>query len=134
MSDLLILCRNTEPWIAVAGVSKYGDPGHDRQLLHELSPLPHVARITARVLVVHGEPTRMCRSARRCTSSPSCGGSGVRSRTFNSTVKSISTGRATSRLLLLREMVSFPGSVLPDLPGAGIPASAGLQRNAPTVL
>jgi dipeptidyl aminopeptidase/acylaminoacyl peptidase len=55
MSDLLTFYRNTDPWIAAAAVSKYGDPNRDRQLLHELSPLPHVDRIAAPVLVVHGE-------------------------------------------------------------------------------
>lgn len=55
MSDLLSFYRDSEPWIAAAAVSKYGDPVHDRQLLHELSPLHHADRIAAPVLVVHGE-------------------------------------------------------------------------------
>ncbi|MDQ6783865.1 MAG: prolyl oligopeptidase family serine peptidase, partial [Actinomycetota bacterium] len=55
MSDLTTFFRDTEPWIAAASASKYGDPGHDQALLRDLSPLRHVARITAPLLVVHGE-------------------------------------------------------------------------------
>lgn len=55
MSDLLTFFRDTEPWIAAASVSKYGDPRHDQALLYELSPLHHADRIAAPLLVVHGE-------------------------------------------------------------------------------
>jgi dipeptidyl aminopeptidase/acylaminoacyl peptidase len=54
MSDLLTFYRDTEPWIAAAAVTKYGDPEHDQALLEDLSPLPRAARITAPLLVVHG--------------------------------------------------------------------------------
>jgi dipeptidyl aminopeptidase/acylaminoacyl peptidase len=55
MSDLLTFYRDTEPWIAAAAVSKYGDPVKDRTLLRGLSPLRHAERIVAPLLVVHGE-------------------------------------------------------------------------------
>lgn len=55
MSDLTTFLRDTEPWIAAASVSKYGDPVHDRVLPSDLSPLGHAAHIAAPVLVVHGE-------------------------------------------------------------------------------
>jgi dipeptidyl aminopeptidase/acylaminoacyl peptidase len=55
MSDLLTFFRDTEPWIAAAAVSKYGDPEHDRVLLEDLSPLRQAARIQVPLLVVHGE-------------------------------------------------------------------------------
>jgi dipeptidyl aminopeptidase/acylaminoacyl peptidase len=55
MSDLRTFFDDTEPWIAAAAVSKYGDPAEDRDLLEELSPLPRADRIRAPVLVVHGE-------------------------------------------------------------------------------
>ncbi|GGL93158.1 peptidase S9 [Nakamurella endophytica] len=55
MSDLLHFYRESEPWIAAAAVSKYGDPVADRDLLRSLSPLPRAHRITAPLLVVHGE-------------------------------------------------------------------------------
>ncbi|MBV9592328.1 MAG: S9 family peptidase, partial [Actinobacteria bacterium] len=55
MSDLLTFYRDTEPWIAAAAVTKYGDPDHDRVLLEDLSPLRHISRIKAPLLVVHGE-------------------------------------------------------------------------------
>lgn len=55
MSDLLTFYRDTEPWIAAAAVSKYGDPRRDAALLADLSPLAKVRAIEAPVLVVHGE-------------------------------------------------------------------------------
>lgn len=55
MSDLLTFYRDTEPWIAAAAVSKYGDPVHDAALLAELSPLHRVEEIRVPLLVVHGE-------------------------------------------------------------------------------
>jgi dipeptidyl aminopeptidase/acylaminoacyl peptidase len=125
MSDLLTFYRDTEPWIAAAAVSKYGDPGHDRQLLHELSPLPHVDRITAPVLVVHGEHdtnvplgealqlVAELRRLGRPVTYLQLDGEGHEYR------------RATSRLLLLREMVSFLRTLLPEPRDAGIPADVG---------
>jgi len=55
MSDLLTFFRDTEPWIASAAVTKYGDPVHDADLLERLSPLRHIDRVSAPLLVVHGE-------------------------------------------------------------------------------
>jgi dipeptidyl aminopeptidase/acylaminoacyl peptidase len=55
MSDLLTFYRDTEPWIARAAVTKYGDPESDTALLASLSPLRHAERIRVPLLVVHGE-------------------------------------------------------------------------------
>lgn len=55
MSDLHTFYRDTEPWIAAAAVSKYGDPERDYMLLHAISPLHAAANITVPLLVVHGE-------------------------------------------------------------------------------
>ncbi len=55
MSDLMTFYRDTEPWIAAAAVSKYGDPVTDRELLERISPMSRVDAITAPLLVVHGE-------------------------------------------------------------------------------
>ncbi|GGF40098.1 S9 family peptidase [Subtercola lobariae] len=55
MSHLLTFYRDTEPWIAAAAVTKYGHPEHDQKLLRRISPLPSADRISAPVLVVHGE-------------------------------------------------------------------------------
>jgi dipeptidyl aminopeptidase/acylaminoacyl peptidase len=54
MSDLLTFFRDTEPWIASAAVTKYGDPVLDADLLERLSPLRHIDRVTAPLLVAHG--------------------------------------------------------------------------------
>jgi dipeptidyl aminopeptidase/acylaminoacyl peptidase len=54
MSDLSTFYRNTEPWIAQAASSKYGDPVNDRALFEQLSPLRRVDALTAPLLVVHG--------------------------------------------------------------------------------
>ncbi len=55
MSDLTTFFRDTEPWIAEAAVTKYGDPDQDAALLASLSPLRRADRIRAPLLVVHGE-------------------------------------------------------------------------------
>lgn len=55
MSDLHTFYRDTEPWIAAAAVSKYGDPERDRTLLRALSPLHQAANIEVPLLVVQGE-------------------------------------------------------------------------------
>ena len=55
MSDLHTFYRDTEPWIASAAVSKYGDPERDWALLRALSPLHAVDNIDVPLLVVHGE-------------------------------------------------------------------------------
>ena len=55
MSDLQTFFRDTEPWIAAAAVSKYGDPERDETLLKAISPLHAAANIDVPLLVVHGE-------------------------------------------------------------------------------
>jgi dipeptidyl aminopeptidase/acylaminoacyl peptidase len=55
MSDLHTFYRDTEPWIAAAAVSKYGDPVVDAGLLAAISPLHRADNIDAPLLVVHGE-------------------------------------------------------------------------------
>ncbi|MHA3704849.1 S9 family peptidase [Jatrophihabitans sp. YIM 134969] len=55
MSDLLTFYATTEPWIAAAAVSKYGDPVLHRGLLEDLSPLKDVAALGAPLLLVHGD-------------------------------------------------------------------------------
>jgi dipeptidyl aminopeptidase/acylaminoacyl peptidase len=54
MSDFATFYAGTEPWIAAAAVTKYGDPQVDAALLRELSPIHHLDRIVAPLLVVHG--------------------------------------------------------------------------------
>ncbi|MGI9003163.1 MAG: S9 family peptidase [Pseudonocardia sp.] len=55
ISDFATFFTHTEPWIAAAATTKYGDPDTDAPLLRELSPIHRVHRITAPLLVVHGE-------------------------------------------------------------------------------
>ena len=54
ISDFATFYAQTEPWIASAAVTKYGDPDTDAALLRALSPIHRVDRITAPLLVVHG--------------------------------------------------------------------------------
>jgi dipeptidyl aminopeptidase/acylaminoacyl peptidase len=54
ISDFATFYAQTEPWIATAAVTKYGDPREHAGLLRELSPIHSVDRITAPLLVVHG--------------------------------------------------------------------------------
>ncbi len=55
MSDLHTFYTDTEPWIAAAAISKYGDPERDAALLAALSPLHSAENIAVPLLVVHGE-------------------------------------------------------------------------------
>lgn len=55
MSDFHTFYADTEPWIAAAATSEYGDPVADADLLRELSPIHRSGAITAPLLLVHGE-------------------------------------------------------------------------------
>jgi len=54
IADFATFYAQTEPWIAEAAVTKYGDPQADAALLRELSPIRWIDRVTAPLLVVHG--------------------------------------------------------------------------------
>jgi dipeptidyl aminopeptidase/acylaminoacyl peptidase len=54
ISDFATFYAQTEPWIATAATTKYGDPEAHAGLLRELSPIHSADRITAPLLVVHG--------------------------------------------------------------------------------
>ena len=55
MSNFATFYEHTEPWIAAAAVSKYGDPEADRDLLADLSPITRIDRLRTPLMVVHGE-------------------------------------------------------------------------------
>ena len=55
MSDLLTFFRDTEPWMAAASVTEYGDPETDEAILTELSPLHSLHLVRGPTLLVHGE-------------------------------------------------------------------------------
>jgi len=55
MSDFHTFYAGTEPVIAAAAVSEYGDPVADAALLTDLSPLHRLDGLRAPLLVVHGE-------------------------------------------------------------------------------
>jgi dipeptidyl aminopeptidase/acylaminoacyl peptidase len=54
MADLETFYQHTEPWIAAAAVTKYGDPVQDAELLRDLSPIHRIDKLVAPLLVVHG--------------------------------------------------------------------------------
>jgi dipeptidyl aminopeptidase/acylaminoacyl peptidase len=54
ISNFSTFYQHTEPWIAAAAVSKYGDPVLDADLLHDLSPMTRIDALQAPLLVVHG--------------------------------------------------------------------------------
>lgn len=54
MSEFASFYEETEPWIAAAAVSKYGDPVADADLLREVSPIHRVENIRVPMLIVHG--------------------------------------------------------------------------------
>jgi dipeptidyl aminopeptidase/acylaminoacyl peptidase len=55
MSSFATFYEHTEPWIASAAVSKYGDPVADEELLRDLSPMTRIDRLRTPLMVVHGE-------------------------------------------------------------------------------
>jgi dipeptidyl aminopeptidase/acylaminoacyl peptidase len=55
MSNFATFYEHTEPWIASAAVSKYGDPVAHRELLADLSPITRIDRLRTPLMVVHGE-------------------------------------------------------------------------------
>ncbi|GIF10011.1 S9 family peptidase [Actinoplanes teichomyceticus] len=55
MSNFATFYEHTEPWIAAAAISKYGDPEKDAELLRDLSPIHRIDRLRAPLMVVHGE-------------------------------------------------------------------------------
>lgn len=55
ITDFETFYAHTEPWIAAAAVSKYGDPRRDAGLLRALSPIHRIEQLRAPLLVVHGE-------------------------------------------------------------------------------
>ncbi|MGH3872658.1 MAG: prolyl oligopeptidase family serine peptidase [Pseudonocardiaceae bacterium] len=54
ITDFETFFAHTEPWIAAAAVSRYGDPRRDAALLRELSPIHRIGQLSAPLLVVHG--------------------------------------------------------------------------------
>ncbi|RBY94182.1 S9 family peptidase [Blastococcus sp. TBT05-19] len=55
MSDLRTFFAGTEPWMAAASVTEYGDPVTDRDLLASISPMTTLDRLAAPVLLAHGD-------------------------------------------------------------------------------
>lgn len=55
MSDLRTFFAGTEPWMAAASVTEYGDPVADREMLAEISPMTRLDRLVAPVLLCHGD-------------------------------------------------------------------------------
>lgn len=54
IADFDTFYAHTEPWIAEAATTKYGDPARHAGLLKELSPLHLIDRMRAPLMVVHG--------------------------------------------------------------------------------
>lgn len=54
MSNFSTFYQHTEPWIAAAAVSKYGDPVTDAALLADLSPINRIDDLRTPLLIVHG--------------------------------------------------------------------------------
>lgn len=46
--------ENTEPWMAEISKMQYGDPGTQKDLLRNLSPIHKLDRVTAATIVLHG--------------------------------------------------------------------------------
>ncbi|WP_346621626.1 alpha/beta fold hydrolase [Blastococcus montanus] len=55
MSDLRTFFAGTEPWMATASVTEYGDPVADHGMLAAISPMTALDRLTSPVLLAHGD-------------------------------------------------------------------------------
>jgi dipeptidyl aminopeptidase/acylaminoacyl peptidase len=55
MSDLRTFFAATEPWMAAASVTEYGDPVADRDMLAAISPMTALDRLRSPVLLAHGD-------------------------------------------------------------------------------
>ncbi|WP_051515589.1 S9 family peptidase [Candidatus Blastococcus massiliensis] len=55
MSDLRTFFAGTEPWMAAASVTEYGDPVADREMLAAISPITALDRVTSPLLLAHGD-------------------------------------------------------------------------------
>ena len=54
IANFISFLERTGPWRRRHRAAEYGDPVEDRELLQQISPLNHVDRITAPLLVIHG--------------------------------------------------------------------------------
>lgn len=55
MSDLRTFFAGTEPWMAAASVTEYGDPVTDRAMLAAISPMTALDRLRSPLLLAHGD-------------------------------------------------------------------------------
>lgn len=54
ISSLVTFLENTADWRRAVREREYGSLKHDREFLHEVSPLTHVDRIAAPLFIIHG--------------------------------------------------------------------------------
>jgi dipeptidyl aminopeptidase/acylaminoacyl peptidase len=54
IANFLTFLENTGPWRRDLRIAEYGDPEKDRDLLERISPINHVHRIKAPLMVIHG--------------------------------------------------------------------------------
>lgn len=54
MSNLHTFLMNTAPYRRALRISEYGDPEKDREALRELSPITHIAKVEAPLLLIQG--------------------------------------------------------------------------------
>ena len=55
MSDLRSFFAGTEPWMAAASTTEYGDPVTDREMLATISPMTALEALRSPVLLAHGD-------------------------------------------------------------------------------
>jgi dipeptidyl aminopeptidase/acylaminoacyl peptidase len=54
IANFLTFLENTGPWRRHLRIAEYGDPERDADFLREISPIHHVDRIRAPLMVIHG--------------------------------------------------------------------------------
>ncbi|MBX6389621.1 MAG: S9 family peptidase [Frankia sp.] len=126
MSDLETFYADTEPWIAAAAVTKYGDPVADQDLLRALSPVHRLATdLAAPLLVVHGanDTNVGVREAAQAVAAVADGGGTCQQLYFLDEGHDIA--RRANRLRFVREVTRWLADHLLD----GTPATPPAQRH-----
>ena len=112
ISDFLTFFAGTEPWIAAAARTKYGDPAVDVALLRELSPLQRLPSARTPTLLVHGmEDTNVPIGEARAAHAALLAG-GVESELVELPGEGHSMLRPESRLVEMTSIVNWFGRLL----------------------
>ena len=114
ISDFATFYAETEPWIAAAATTKYGDPTTDAELLRALSPIHESTGSPRRCWSCTGRTTRTCRSWRRSRSWRRCASAARRPGFLLFDDEGHEVHGVENRALFVREVVAWVCGHLSD--------------------